>query len=405
MPQFRYSARNLEGTVTTGVLESDSTEAVKVALRQRGLYVTRVKAVDTLMTRLSKPLVERVKPLELVMYTKQIAVLLEAGVSLTAALDTMQEMASPRFQPILRRVIEDIKSGKTYSMALSRYPHIFSPFFIGMMEVGEASGLLGTMHAKVSSHLEQAIELRKKLLYASLYPGMVFLSTILGICIILVYAFPKIADMYSKNKVPLPWLTQAMINISSFLTNQWYIPLAVGLGVLYLFLGFRIHHRQPFKSWFDGLALRLPFYNSFYRQVILARITHNLALLLNSGITILKALEIIKTLMDNGVIQVYLDDIIRSVREGKGLTAPLRQNRFFPKMLISMVRTGEESGALSEMMMKAGAYYGQEVEDGVKTLTTLMEPMLIVFAAGAVFLVLLAFYLPMFQMIRVMSRQ
>lgn len=404
MPQYRYYARNLNGTSTTGILESDSAEAVKSALRQRGLYVTKVKASDSLMTRLSTPLRERVKPLELVMFSKQMAVLLEAGVSLTAALDSLQETASPRFQIIIRRIIDDIKAGKTYSMALSRFPRVFSPFFIGMMEVGEASGLLGAMHEKITSHLEQAMDLRKKLLYASLYPGMVFFTTILGICIILVYAFPKIADMYSKNKVPLPWLTQTMINISAFLTHQWYIPLALLLFILYLFLGLRIHLRQPFKSWLDRIVLRIPFYGDFFRRVILARITHNLAILLNSGVTILKGLEIIKTLMDNGTVQTYLDDIIRSVREGKGLAAPLRQNRFFPIMLISMVRTGEESGALSEMMMKAGTFYGQEVEDGVKKFTTLLEPLLIVFAASAVFLVLLAFYLPMFRMIKVMSQ-
>ena len=398
MTRYRYKARNQSGQMISGYAEADSLQLLKEHLRSNGVWLTKAKKVGgTILSSRG-----HIRRLELVMFAKQMAVLLNSGVSLLNALDSMQESASLGFKPILSRIIAEIKAGHTYSSALSFFPRVFSPFFVGMMEVGEASGLLGEMHGRVSSHLEYGMNLRKKMIMASTYPCMVLLATIAAVVFMLIYAFPKIADVYSRNKVDLPLISQIMVNASNFLIYQWYIPVMLIVMVLVAFLGFRIHQKQPLKGWLDQTLIVIPLYGSFYRRIIMAHFTHNLSLLLTSGVTILRGIDIVKTLLDNSIIKGDMDRIMLSIQEGEGLATYLRQNSFFPPLLVSMVRTGEQSGELAEMMEKAGSFYRQEVEDGAAQFTALIEPVLIAFAAGTVFLVLLAFYLPMFKLAKVM---
>jgi type IV pilus assembly protein PilC len=398
LTRYKYKARNQKGQLISGYAEADSLQLLKEHLRSNGAWLTTAKKVGGVLLSSSS----HIRTLELMMFAKQMAVLLNSGVSLLNSLSTMQESASPGFKPVLTRIIEEIKAGHTYSSALSFFPRVFSPFFIGMMEVGEASGLLGEMHQRVSSHLEYGMNLRKKMIMASTYPCMVMLATIGAVVFMLIYAFPKIADVYSRNKVELPLISQVMVSASNFLIYKWYIPVLLVVAIFVAFLGFRIHKKQPLKGWLDQTLMVIPLYGSFYRRIILANFTHNLSLLLTSGVTILRGVDIVKTLLNNSIIKEYMDRIISSIQEGEGLAAYLRTNSFFPPLLVSMVRTGEQSGELSEMMEKAGSFYRQEVEDGATQFTALIEPVLIAFAAGTVFIVLLAFYLPMFKLAKVM---
>lgn len=402
MPKFAYKARNQAGVSVTGYAEADSLERLKEGLRARGLWLTEAKIKTNIWEKLTKEFTGRVKPTELAMFTKQMAVMLNSGVTLINALSTIQEGASPNFKIVLQKIIEDVKSGNTYANALSAFPRVFSPFFVGMIEVGEAGGLLAEMHDKLTSHLEQSIDLKNKLLLASMYPAMIFFATVAGISIILIYAFPKIADIYNKNKVPLPLITRFLIAVSDFLVHQWYIPLMIIAGLAYLFFGIQVHKKPPLKEWLDGIVIKIPLYGNLYRQISISRFAHNLAMLLNSGIPLLKALEIIRTLLNNVVVQGYLRKIMISVQEGEGMSGYLKTNKFFPPVLVSLIRAGEQSGELADMMLKASRFYEDEVENGVKRFTTLMEPLLIIFAAGSVFIVLLGFYLPMFQMFKVL---
>jgi type II secretory pathway component PulF len=336
------------------------------------------------------------------MFAKQMAVMLHSGLSLVTALTNLADGASSRFRPVLFRIVEEIKNGKTYAESLSLFPGIFSPFFIGMMEVGEEGGILSDMHRKIAGHLEQDLDLKKKLGFAAIYPSMVFSVTFVGIIIILIYAFPKIADIYTKHHVQLPLITRIMISISNFIVHFWFIPLSLLLGIIFMVTVLKIHHHPKIKNILDHYILQLPFYGEFMQHVVLARFTSNLSLLLNSGIPLLKALHIMRNLFGNGVIQNYLDELTTSVQAGEGMASYLRQNSFFPALLVSMTRTGEESGQLVNMMQEAGVFFGEQVEEGTKKFVAIIEPALIVFAASAVFLVLIAFYLPMFQMFKVL---
>ncbi|HOJ79149.1 MAG TPA: type II secretion system F family protein [Bacillota bacterium] len=404
MPKFKYKARDQAGTLVVGYAEADNLALLKNGLKERGLWVTEAKAQKEFWSSQLSPVNQTIKQIELIMFSKQMAVMLGAGVSLVNSLLHLEERASSRLKPVIQNIVEGIKSGKTYAETLADYPRIFSPFYVGMIELGEAGGLLAEMHRKVASHLQQNQDLKKKLLFASIYPGIVIATTIIGIAIILVQAFPKIADIYRKNKVELPLITQVMMKLSNLLIKFWYVPLAMIVLLLILTVGLQIQRRQPLKGWLDSLVLKIPFYGEFYQKITFAKFTHNTALLLNSGVPLLKALAIVKTLLDNTIVQNYVNQLMASVREGFGMTVYLKQNKFFPSLLVSLISTGEESGELVRMMNEASAFYEVEVEEGVKKFIAVIEPVLLIIAAGSVFIVLLAFYLPLFKMFQVMNR-
>jgi type IV pilus assembly protein PilC len=402
LPRYKYKARNQDGMVVTGIAEADNPELLKAGLRERGIWLIRATEQRNIWG-LSLTPNDRISHMELVLFTKEMGVMLDAGLSLLAALSSLQETASQSLKAVLTRIMEEVRAGQPYSKALALFPRIFSPFYLGMMEVGEAGGLLGQMHTKLASHLEEELDLKNKVIAASIYPAMVFAATFIGVCIMLIFAFPRIASVYKKNNATLPLLTQLMLGISSFLTKQWYIPVAFIALLLILFLVVKIHRRPKVKDLLDRITLGLPLYGRFIHHVMLARLTYNLSLLLNSGVPLLQSLDILMDILDNVVVKEHVAGIISSVRKGLGISNYLKQNPFFPPLLVSMIRTGEESGSLAEMMKKASDFYEKDVEAALHRFTTLLEPFLILFAAGSVFLVLLAFYLPMFKMIQVVS--
>jgi type IV pilus assembly protein PilC len=405
VPLYKYQARDQVGNIVTGHAEAEDVSLLKTALKERGLWVTRAQSARNPVFKLTFRQTPTIKALELLMFTKQMGVLLHAGVSLVTALTQIQINASMQFRPVLAKISEDIKNGRSYADALSPYPRIFSTFYVGMIEVGEAGGLLAEMHRKLTLHIQQAMDLKRKVLFASIYPIFVLLATIMGIITILVYAFPKIADIYSSHKVKLPLISRIMLAISGFLTHQWYIPMIGIVVILFLIIGLKIHKHPRVKQVIDRLVFKIPFYNEFFRQMILARFTLNLSLLVNSGVTIIRALNIVKILIDNSLVQTYINEMIRSVQDGEGMSSYMQTNKIFPSILVSMVQTGETSGELVRMMEDASAYFGEEVEAGMKKFVAVIEPLLIVFAAASVFLVLLAFYLPMFQMFKIFSNR
>jgi type IV pilus assembly protein PilC len=402
MPVYQYHARDQHGKLITGAAAVEDIQVLKAGLKERGLWLTKAKKEFHFSDYFQ--FAPRIRPLELLMYAKQMGVMLGAGISLVAALDQILLNASPRFRPVVAKISEAIKNGSAYAEALAAFPGIFSPFFIGMIEVGEAGGMLGEMHRKLTAHLQQGFSMKKKLVFASLYPSFILTATVGGVVTILVYAFPKIAAVYSKHHVELPLITRIMIGLSQFLMRQWYLPVGVIGLVLFLLGVVRIQRKPRVKAGLDRLSLKIPFYNEFINQMMVAQFALNFSLLLNSGVSILKTLEIVKNLMSNSVVRTYFDELRRSVQEGLGMATYMRTNRFFPPLLVSMIQTGESSGELIQMTDEASRFYAEEVEDAMKKFVAVIEPVLIIVAAGSVFLVLLAFYLPMFQMIKVIKQ-
>lgn len=404
MPQFQYQGRNQNGAIVKGLAEADNLDQLKTGLRKNGIWVTEARIKPEQKESIFKYQSNVIKPVDLILYTKQIGAMLNSGVSLLRSLETFRETAPPQFIPVVSKIIENVKEGKTYSSALAEFPKVFSSFYIGMIQVGEAGSLLGEMHLKVVSYLEQGSSLKGKILFAAFYPSMVLGATAMGIGIIMVYAFPKIADLYRKNKVALPFLSQAVLNISDFLVAYWVWLLLLFSMVLSLFLVFQIHRKPPLKGWLDRVVFKTPFYGKLYQQILLYRFAYNLALLLNSGVPLLKSFEVILSVTNNQVMQGYLEELSTFIKEGGGMAAYLQRNKFFPPLFVSMLRTGEESGEFVKMVNDTSKYYESEVEKSLTKFIAVLEPVLIIIAAVIVVVVLLAFYLPMFRMFKTIQR-
>lgn len=404
MPQYQYRGRNRSGAVVNGLAEADTIDQLKTNIRKNDVWVTEVRIKPEPAESFFKYQSNVIKPADLILYTKQIGAMLNSGVSLLRSLETFRETAPPQFIPVVSKIIDTVKEGKTYSSALAEFPKIFSPFYIGMVQVGEAGSLLGEMHLKVVSYLEQGSSLKGKILFAAFYPSMVLGATAMGIGIIMVYAFPKIADLYKKNKVALPFLSQMVLNISDFLVAYWVWLLSFCLIVLLLFLVFRPHQKPPLKDWLDQVVFKIPFYGKLYQQILLYRFAYNLALLLNSGVPLIKSFSVISSITNNQVMKKYLEELSTFIKEGGGMTGYLQRNKFFPPLFVSMIRTGEESGEFVKMVNDTSRYYESEVENGLTKFIAILEPVLIIIAAIIVVIVLLAFYLPMFQMFKTIQR-
>lgn len=398
MPQYRYKGRNQKGAVVKGLAEADNIAQLKLNLRKNGIWVTQASVkMDILQgfTRLDQTTISKT---ELVLFTKQMGVMLNSGILLVRALETFFDNASRQFRPVLMKMISEIKAGQTYSQALSYFPRIFSPFYIGMIQIGETGGFLREMHQKLLAYLEQGETIKGKILFAALYPCVVVGVTLIGISVILVYAFPRIADVYKKNNVELPLITQILLAISDFLTHRWIVLLILILLILMAILVFHIHQKPPLRDWLNRLTFKLPFYGKLTQQILLFRLSYNLALLLNSGVPLAKALEVIRTVINNQVMNEYLAELLNFIKKGGGMADYLQQNDFFPPLFVSMIRTGEESGELLKMVDDASKYYEAEVGNRLTRFIAVLEPALIIVAAGIVIIVLLAFYLPMFKM-------
>ncbi len=405
MPQYQYQGRSQSGAVVKGLAEADTVEQLKTNLRKNGVWVTEARFKHEKKESFFKYQSSNViKPSDLILYTKQIGAMLSSGVSLLRSLETFRETAPVQFIPVVSKIIEAVKEGRTYSSALAEFPKVFSPFYIGMVQVGEAGSLLGEMHLKIVSYLEQGSTLKGKILFAALYPSMVLGATAMGIGIIMIYAFPKIADLYKKNKVALPLLSQAVLNISDFLVAYWVWLFLFLAFLVSLFLVFRIHQKPQLKGWFDQAIFKIPFYGKLYRQILLYRFAYNFALLLNSGVPLIKSFEVILTIVSNQVMKGYLEELLTYIKEGGGMTGYLQRNKFFPPLFVSMIRTGEESGEFVKMVNDTSKYYESEVEKDLNKFIAILEPVLIIIAATIVVIVLLAFYLPMFQMFKTIQR-
>lgn len=402
MPQYQYQGRNQRGAIIKGYAEADTIDQLKTNLRKNDIWVTKAHVKLMRSRGFFKYTSELVKPLDLMLYTKQVGAMLSSGVSLLRSLETFRETASPQLIPIVSKIIEEIKEGKSYSKALAMFPNVFSPFYIGMIQVGEAGSLLGGMHQKIVTYLEQGNSLKGKILFATFYPCLVLGATAVGVGIIMVYAFPKIAGIYKKNKVALPLISQVVLKISDFMVGYWMWLFLIFIMILAAFLVFRIYQKPPLKGWFDQIVFKVPVYGKLFQQILLYRFSYNLALLLNSGVPLIKSFEIISTINSNEVIKGYLGELSTFVKEGGGMSGYLQRNKFFPPLFVSMIRTGEESGDFVKMVNDTSKYYEAEVEKELTKFIALLEPMLIIFAAIIVIIVLLAFYLPMFQMFKTM---
>jgi type IV pilus assembly protein PilC len=396
MPVFAWEGRTRQGALKKGVIEAVSEAAAMMQLRGQSIIPVSVKpkAAGGSKFKLFK---RGVKTRDLVVFTRQFATMIDAGLPLVQCLDIQAEQQTNRtFGEALGRVKSDVEQGATFAESLGKHPRIFDELYVNLVTAGEIGGVLDTILNRLAAYLEKADSLKRKVRSAMVYPATVMVVAIGVLVLLLVKVIPVFEKMFHDFGGTLPGPTQMVINMSHWMQHN--VPfLAVGLAAL--FIGYsQARKRFPrFRFHTDGVYLKLPVFGPLLRKVAVARFSRTFSTMLSSGVPILDALEICAKTSGNKVIESGLDKTRTAISEGKTIAEPLRAAGMFPSMVVQMIAVGEQTGAMDSMLAKLADFYDDEVDAGVAALTSMLEPLMMVFLGGTIGTILIAMYLPIFK--------
>jgi type IV pilus assembly protein PilC len=396
MPAFNWVGKTRDGLTKKGVLVAENAEAAMATLRAQAVTPTSVKAKAKDLTEIFPFLQKGVKIKDLVIFTRQFATMIDAGLPLVQCLDILgSQQEQPAFRKCILQIKSDVESGSTFSDALGKHPKVFDRLYVNLVAAGEVGGILDTILSRLAAYLEKSAALRRKVKGAMIYPASVTVVAILVVTVMLVKVIPVFEQMFKDFGGALPGPTQVVINMSHWL-QRWIIWLILGLIALGFVLG-RIYRTEKGRWNFDKLFLKLPVFGSLLRKVAVARFARTLSTMLSSGVPILDALEIVARTAGNVVVEREILTTKNSIAEGKTIAEPLQGSKVFPGMVVQMIAVGEQTGAMDAMLAKIADFYDDEVDVAVDALTSLLEPMLMVGLGGAIGGLLVAMYLPIFK--------
>jgi type IV pilus assembly protein PilC len=396
---FEYRARDRSGGVHAGQMEGSSTAAVAGALRDKGFVPLRIdeKRVRALDKELSIPgFKKKVKVKEVAIFSRQLATMVNSGLTLIRALVILEEQTE---NAMLRGIISEVKSqveqGLSLSAALEQHPDTFSVLYISMIRAGEVGGALDETLLRLADTLESQVRLRSKVKSAMAYPVVVLALIISIVTGMLLFVVPIFDGMYRDLGGTLPFPTRILINISSLLTTYWWMVGGLTIGAV---IGFRRWKKTSAgQSQWDRMKLGMPIFGKVVQKVAISRFARTFSVLSRTGVPVLQALDIVAITAGNSLVADAVKDVQSSVKRGESLAAPLKHHPVFPPMVTHMMSVGEETGALDTMLSKVSDFYDTEVDDTVNALTSLIEPLLIIVMGVAVGGILIALYLPMFN--------
>jgi len=401
---YAYRVKDHDGHMIEGSIEAESTALVANKLRQMGYVPIAIdkKQSAGVKREIHLPGRNKVKIKELAVFSRQFATMIDSGLTL---LRSLQILAAQTESQVLRGVIDqvrqDVESGSSLSQAFGHHPKVFSKLFVAMVRSGEVGGMLDSVLLQLASMLEKQLELRRRVKSAMTYPAVVLALVSLILTAMLVFIIPLFKGFYKSLNGKLPLMTTLLISISNIFVKLFPLVILAVVGIAY---GFKkwISTEKGRSRW-DIIKLKLPIFGKLVHKTALARFSRTFSVLLRAGVPILEALEITKDTSGNTVVARALDDVQAGVKIGEPITKPLHNHKVFPPMVVQMMAVGEESGALDRMLEKIADFYDQEVEATVNALTSLLEPLLIVVLGGAVGTMVIALYLPMFNVIKLIK--
>jgi type IV pilus assembly protein PilC len=398
MEVFTYAGKTSGGGTKKGNIEAGSREEAMTRLRQQGIRTTTLKKKAKDIEIKIPGLGGRVKESEIVIFTRQFATMIDAGLPLVQCLDILSSQTDNKtFAKIIATVKQDVEGGSTYADALRKHPKVFNDLYVNMVEAGEIGGILDTILNRLSGYIEKSIKLKKKVKGAMVYPITVLAVAVIVVMIIMIYVIPVFQKMFAGFGGNLPAPTLLVIAISDFLkANILYIL----LGLILFAFGFSAVYRKNdrFKKGVHRVLLRIPIIGTVIRKVAVAKFTRTLGTLISSGVPILDGLEIVARTANNKVIEEAVMKTRESIREGKTIAEPLGETKVFPPMVVQMIGVGEQTGALDSMLAKIADFYDEEVDNAVAALTSMLEPLMMVFLGGTVGFLVVSMYLPVFRM-------
>jgi type IV pilus assembly protein PilC len=394
MPQFTYTARDAKGDLKTATIEAANREDVVQQLRRLRMNVVKVEE----QSKAKQKTGGSVSMKDIVIFTRQFSTMINSGLPLVQALDILSKQSENKaLQAVTRQVVFDVESGHTVADALAKHPKAFSDLYVNMVAAGAAGGILDTILMRLATFMEKNDALVRKVKGAMIYPGVIMSVAAIAICVLLIFVIPVFQSMFASVGLALPLPTRVVIVLSQILKGYWW---AIGGGLFGAFTLLKKYYAtSKGQLVIDRLLLKFPILGDVLRKSAVSRFTRTLGTLISSGVSILDGLEITAKTAGNRVISDAIMASRASIAGGDSISAPLQKSNVFPPMVISMIAVGEQTGGLDEMLSKIADFYDEEVDAAVSNLLSLLEPVMIVFLGVVVGGMVVAMYLPIFDMI------
>ena len=396
MPTYNWVGKTRDGLSKKGVIVAEGVEAAMATLRAQAITPTTVKPKPKDLSEIFPFLQKGVSIRDLVIFTRQFATMIDAGLPLVQCLDILgTQQENPTFKKVIMQIKGDVESGSTFSDALGKHPKVFDRLYVNLVAAGEVGGILDTILSRLAAYLEKADKLRRKVKGALTYPAAVTVIAIVVVVVMLTKVIPVFEKMFKDFGGTLPAPTQMVIGVSHWLQAYiLYLIIAVGLAGYGLK---RWYGTEKGRAIMDALFLKSPIFGSLLQKVAVARFSRTLSTMLSSGVPILDALEIVARTAGNVVVEKEILMTKASIAEGKTIAEPLTGSKVFPGMVVQMISVGEQTGAMDAMLSKIADFYDDEVDTAVDALTSLLEPLLMVGLGGTIGCLLVAMYLPIFK--------
>ncbi len=397
MPVFKWTGRNRAGQEQKGEIEAPDQQAAFALLRRQGVSPNTVKKRAKDIEINIPGLQPGVKEKDLVTFTRQFATMIDAGLPLVQCLEILgSQTENKTFGNIIKKVQGDVEGGATFAESLKKHPKAFPDLYCNMVAAGEAGGILDTILNRLATYIEKSMALKKKVKGAMVYPTVVVTVAFLVVALLLIFVIPTFEKMFTDFGGTLPAPTRIVIDASNWMQRYWYIVIG---AIILLIMGIKQYRKtEQGKLMLDRLALRLPVVGILVRKVAVAKFTRTLSTLIASGVPILDGLDIVAKTAGNKVVENAIMTTRQAISEGKTIAEPLAQTKVFPPMVVQMIGVGESAGALDSMLSKIADFYDEEVDAAVATLSSMIEPFIMVFLGTVIGFIVVAMYLPVFKL-------
>jgi type IV pilus assembly protein PilC len=396
MAIFKYVARNEYGEKVNGKVEARTREQAASVLINRKLLVIKVKPQGEASFAFIHDMLFGIKADDLVNFTRQLATMISAGLPLATALSILQDQSKPSLSKLVSKILKDIEGGSSFADSLNNHPDVFSRVFIQLVRAGEVGGVLDNVLERLADTLEKKKDFRAKTKGAMIYPVIVVLAMIVVGFIMMIFVIPKLTQMYEDFNAELPFATRALITISKFMSNFWYVIIIAAAGIV---VGLRQWSKTELgERKIDELIIKIPIIGDLHKKLVLTEFARTLSLLLGAGVSLLESLDIVAKALDSAVIREIIDEAKDDVEKGVPLSQALGAYEELPTILPQMISVGEETGRIDEILMKLAEYYERESEYAVKNLTTIMEPLIMVVLGVGVGFMVISIIMPIYNL-------
>jgi len=402
MPIYIWKGVNSYGDKRSGQYEAPDEASVHAYLKKLRITPTKIKEKPKDLLEGISFFEKKVTGRDVVIFTRQLSTMIDAGLPLVQSLDILaNQQENPTFKKILREIRVDVETGSTFADAMKKHPKVFDNLYCNMIEAGELGGILDTILSRLAVFMEKAMTLKKKVKGAMTYPIICLGIAIIILAVILIWVVPVFEKMFRDFGAALPGPTQMVVNMSNFVKGN--IMYMVFVAVALVFLVKKIYATEKGRIKIDAMLLKLPVFGELVLKVAVAKFTRTLGTMLQSGVPILEALNVVARTAGNKIIEISVFRVADSISEGRAIAEPLEETGVFPTMVVQMINVGESTGALDDMLNKIADFYDEEVDQAVENLTSMIEPFMMVFLGGMIGGLVVSMYLPIFQLGSVVS--